>query len=90
MFLDSYSKYTPCTPIYTRPRGLIIHLSYSAISLPLSFYMVARWFLRLRFLSSLTVHDATVVHVTTATTVGGVRDINPPYSAISLPPILLQ
>jgi hypothetical protein len=30
----------------------------------------ARWFLRLRFLSSLTVHDATVVHVTTATTAG--------------------
>jgi hypothetical protein len=35
----------------------------------------ARWFLRLRFLSSLTVSDATVVHLTTATTAGGVRDI---------------
>jgi hypothetical protein len=30
----------------------------------------ARWFLRLRFLSILTVHDAIVVHVTTTTTVG--------------------
>jgi hypothetical protein len=36
----------------------------------------ARWFLRLRFLFSLTVRDFTVVHVTTATTGGrGVRDI---------------
>jgi hypothetical protein len=30
----------------------------------------AHWFLRLRFLSSLTIHDATVVHVTTAMTAG--------------------
>jgi hypothetical protein len=30
----------------------------------------ARWFLRLRFLSSLIVRDATVVHVSTATTAG--------------------
>jgi hypothetical protein len=30
--------------------------------------MLARWFLRLWFLSSLTVHDAIVVHITTATT----------------------
>jgi hypothetical protein len=33
------------------------------------------WFLRLRFFSSLTFRDATVVHVTTATTAGGVEDM---------------
>jgi hypothetical protein len=88
-FSTSASTLSPTSSLLTRPRWLRLHClrhrhPSSTIASTCLYHsphvlcacgVSACWFLRLRFLSSLTIYNATVVHVTTATTTGGVLEI---------------